>query len=84
LQNDSIEVAAWRSGLLAGHNFLLGKVFFSQQIGLYLYNRTPYYDRIYHRWTLRYLMNDKLLIGLGFKAHRHVADFFDLRVMYRL
>ena len=83
LQVDSIDVVAWRAGLLAGHNFLLGKFFFSQQLGVYLYNRTPYYDRIYHRWTLRYLVNNRTLVGLGFKAHRHVADFFDLRVMYR-
>jgi hypothetical protein len=81
LEQDSINATALRAGLLAGHNFLLGKFFFSQQLGLYIVNQSPYYNRLYHRWALRYLVSDKVMVGVGFKAHRHVADFFDVRLV---
>lgn len=83
LQKDSVFGSASRAGLLAGHNFLLGKFFFSQQLGVYLLNRTPYYDRIYHRWTLHYQMNKHWVTGFGLKAHRQVAEFIDLRLLYK-
>ncbi|TDH19736.1 hypothetical protein EXU57_22815 [Segetibacter sp. 3557_3] len=84
LKSDSLTASAVRGGILAGHNFLLGRFFFGQQLGVYLYNQTPYYNRLYHRWTLRYLLRENLSAGIGLKVHRHIADFIDLRVMYRL
>ncbi len=83
LQKDSIFGYAGRAGLLAGHDFLLGRFFFSQQAGVYLLNRTPYYNRIYHRWALRYQLNRHWLAGFALKAHRQVAEFIDLRVFYK-
>lgn len=50
IKRDSIRASAVRSGLLIGHEFLLGKFLFSQRLGVYVFNQTPYYDRIYHRW----------------------------------
>ncbi|MDB5192331.1 MAG: hypothetical protein JWQ96_1894 [Segetibacter sp.] len=49
LQVDSIQGSAYRAGLLGGHEFLLGRFFFSQQLGVYLYKLNPYFDRLYHR-----------------------------------
>ena len=82
IKRDSIDASSLRAGLLAGHEFLLGKFIFTQRVGVYIFDQTPYYDRIYHRWGLHYFINKHLGIGLPVKAHRHVADFVDLRVTY--
>jgi hypothetical protein len=83
LQKDTVDGSALRAGLLVGHDFLLGKFFFTQQLGLYLLNKTPYYNRIYHRWALRYQFNKRWFAGIGLKAHLQVADFIDARLLYR-
>ena len=82
LKRDSIDASSLRAGLLIGHEFLLGKFVFSQRLGVYIYNQTPYYDPIYHRWGIHYFMNKHLGIGMQLKAHKHVADFVDLRITY--
>lgn len=82
LKRDSIDASALRAGLLIGHEFLLGKFVFSQRLGIYIFNQTPYYDLIYHRWGIHYFMNKHLGVGMQLKAHRHVADFVDLRITY--
>ena len=82
LKKDSINASPLKAGLLAGHEFILGRFLFSQQLGLYLFDQTPYYDKLYHRWGLHYRAGDHLGIGFRLKAHRHVADFVDVRVVY--
>lgn len=82
LKRDSIDASALRAGLLLGHEFLLGKFSFSQRLGVYIFNQTPYHDQIYHRWGIHYFMNKHLGIGMQLKAHKHVADFVDLRITY--
>ena len=82
LKRDSINASDLRAGLLIGHEFLLGKFSFSQRLGVYIFNQTPYYDQIYHRWGIHYFMNKHLGIGMQLKAHKHVADFVDLRITY--
>ncbi|HEX6168478.1 MAG TPA: acyloxyacyl hydrolase [Chitinophagaceae bacterium] len=82
LKRDSIDASSLRAGLLIGHEFLLGKFVFSQRLGVYVFNQTPYHDVIYHRWGIHYFMNSHLGIGMQLKAHRHVADFVDLRITY--
>jgi hypothetical protein len=84
LQKDSIHGSAYRAGILAGHDFLLGRFFFSQQLGVYIHNDNPYYSRLYHRWALRYGFRERWKAGFALNAHRQVADFIDLRLMYRL
>jgi Lipid A 3-O-deacylase (PagL) len=82
IKRDSLDASAIRAGILAGHEFLLGKFVFSQKLGIYAFDETPYYDRIYHRWGIHYFMNKQLGIGIQLKAHKHVADFVDLRLTY--
>jgi hypothetical protein len=84
LQKDSINGSAYRAGILAGHDFLLGRFFFSQQLGVYIHNNNPYFNRLYHRWALRYRFREKWMLGFALNAHRQVADFIDVRLMYRL
>jgi hypothetical protein len=82
LKRDTIDASAVRAGVALGHQFILGKFRFSQQLGVYVFDQTPYYDRIYHRWGLHYMVNQRWGVGFNLRAHRHVADFIDLRISY--
>jgi hypothetical protein len=74
--------SAVRSGILIGHEFLLGKFIFSQRIGIYIINSTDYFTTIYHRWGFQYRFNKYWGVGFNLQAHKHVADFIDLRLVY--
>ena len=76
--NSFIQAAA-----LVGHELWLGKVIFGQQLGIYYFNDYRINDDIYQRYYLTYNFVNKLHVGFGLKAHRHVADFFDLRIGYQ-
>lgn len=82
LEKDSIDASHIRLGLLAGHEFLLGKIIFSQRVGYYLFNQTPYYDRFYHRWGIQYRFNEHWSTGINLQAHKQVAEFVDVRLTY--
>jgi hypothetical protein len=82
LEQENIEASAIKAGLSAGHEFILGKFLFSQRLGIYVFDETPYYDLLFHRWGLQYRLNKQLGIGFNLQAHRHVADYVDLRVSY--
>lgn len=72
-----------QAGALLGHEFWLGKVTFSQHLGVYFVNDYRINDNLYQRYTLTYQFSKHLSAGIGIKAHRHVADFFDIRLGYR-
>lgn len=69
-----------RLGLLAGHEFKIGKFRFSQQLGVYAYSPQKAKDPVYQRWGLEFLVYKGAYVGTNLKAHRHVADFMDLRL----
>lgn len=79
IERDSLDVDYQRGSLLFGHEFLLGRFVFSQQLGVYLYD--PYHrnDPVYQRYGLNFKVSKKFFIGINLKAHRHIADFMDLR-----
>lgn len=70
------------AGLLAGHEFLLGRFIFSQELGYYLFKPKPLDYGFYHRWGLSYYLNRHVLLGVNLKAHRQVAHFLDFRISY--
>lgn len=70
----------FRGGLLAGHELRIGRIHFSQQLGVYLYAPFPAMDPVYQRYGLEYHTAKKIFFGVNLKAHRHVADFFDARI----
>ncbi|MEO6613467.1 MAG: acyloxyacyl hydrolase [Chitinophagaceae bacterium] len=70
--------------LQVGHEFLLNKIIFSQQAGIYITHYPSFYKCIYHRWGLRYRVNSRLYAGFNMKAHKYTADFIDLRIQYKL
>lgn len=69
-------------GAMVGHEFLWGKYIFSQQVGIYLFDPTPFYPAWYHRWGLYYVINDKFITGINLKAHKQVANYVDVRLIY--
>lgn len=63
-----------------GHEFILGKFLFSQQIGVYIFKRFAPADAFFHRWGLVYRFSKNLNGGINLKVHRHIADFLDFRI----
>lgn len=69
-----------KASIAIGHEFLLGKFIFSQQIGFYVYRPYKVGDDVYQRYGLIYRATNWFLLGINLKAHRHVANFIDLRI----
>ena len=62
------------------HEFWLGKVTFGQYLGAYVYDDFPVNDWWFHRWELDFQITSFLYAGFGLKAHRHIADYLDLKI----
>lgn len=82
LRRDDLDASPVKAGVLLGHEFLLGRFQFSQRLGVYAFDQTPYYDRIFHRWGLQYQISSNFSTGFNLLAHSHVAEFVDLRLVY--
>ena len=82
LKLDSIDGSPIRAGIFFGHEFLLGKFLFSQRIGVYIFDQSPYFDPLYHRWGIQYQSKKHWGFGFNLLAHKQVADFVDVRVIY--
>ncbi|WP_245905084.1 acyloxyacyl hydrolase [Pontibacter mucosus] len=72
-----------RGAMLAGHEFYIGRFRFNQMLGIYVYSPHKARDPVYQRWGLEYHTARGLYFGINLKAHRHVADFLDVRVGWR-
>ena len=80
--------SAWKGALLAGPELLIGSVRFGVLFGGYVFNPSREVeiaplretDIVYQRYQLMYRFGDHLLVAYTLKAHRHVADAFDIRV----
>jgi hypothetical protein len=72
------------SGIAVGHEFLLGRFVFAQQLGIYPTDYGPYYNLLYHRWSLWRRINRHLGLGMSLKAHGQVANFADARLIYTI
>ena len=68
--------------LFIGHEFLLNRIIFSQNIGLYITPHPSYNSNVFVRLGLRYKIDNHWQIGANLKAHSDEADFFDVRLLY--
>ncbi len=82
IDQENRDVSFLQASALLGHEFWLGRVTFSQQLGIYYFNQYRINNDVYQRYTLNYNFNKHIFAGFSVKAHGHVADFFDLRVGY--
>lgn len=71
------------AGVHAGHAFLLGRITLDQQVGVYVFNQTSYFKKMYFRFGLNYRFTKHWCVGANLKSHTDNADFADGRVMYR-
>lgn len=71
-------------GVGIGHEFILGRFLFSQQLNYYLLQPDNLPWNFYHRWGLTYCLTQHLQIGVNLKAHAQVAHFLDLRFAYNI
>ncbi len=83
LQDEEENKSFQRGALLAGHELRIGRIRFSQQLGIYVYAPHKARDPVYQRWGLEYHSGGRMFYGINLKAHRHVADFVDIRVGMR-
>lgn len=84
LEKDKLNLSSVRGGSSGGYALMLGKFNFSQQIGVYWFNQTPYFSNMYHRHQLTYTASPKWVVGISLKAHAHVSNFMDFRIGYKL
>lgn len=70
--------------LLMGHEFLLGRFVFSQQIGVYIYKQFHPTPGWYQRYGLHWYPLENFSIGTNIKVHGHVAEFLDARIGYAI
>lgn len=80
IEDLSPELDHKRASLLIGHEFWIGKLIFSQQAGIYIYDKVKQDTWWYHRWGLTYNFTRNVFVGISFKAHLADADFIDFRV----
>jgi len=71
-----------RAAVTVGQDFLLGKVAFSQLLGIYFYS--PYEPRkpVYQKYEMTYEFTPKLAAGGFLKAHLQVAEMMGLCFSY--
>ncbi|MCS7017489.1 MAG: acyloxyacyl hydrolase [Cytophagales bacterium] len=71
-----------RAGILLGHELLVGRFGFAQQLGIYIYAPYKAMHPVYQRYELTYKAPNGIFGGLNLKAHTRTADFMDIRVGY--
>lgn len=80
LQGEANPISAWKGALLVGPELVVGPVRCGLLLGGYAFNPSRRTDAIYQRYQLLYSLSKHLVVGTSLKAHRHVADVFDLRL----
>lgn len=82
-----VENSRWEALLPApfvAHHFLFGKIDFSQRMAFYTRKPPSYHEHsFYQRYILQYRIRNDLNMGIGLKAHGHVAENIDIRLGWR-
>lgn len=82
-----VENSRWESFMPApfmAHHFLFGRIDFSQRIAIYSRKPNLYNDNLlYQRYILTYPAWRNWSLGVGLKAHGHVAENIEFRLGWR-
>lgn len=70
--------------LSSGYEHTLGKFSLTFDLGLYLRNPDRAKDVLYQRYGAKIHIFKGFFAGINLKAHRHYAEFFDIRMGVRL
>lgn len=66
------------------HHFLFGKIDFSQRMALYTHKPYGYNNyNFYQRYVLGYKVLNQMTLGIGLKAHGHIAEHMDFRIGWK-
>lgn len=76
---ENLNKTAFRIGLSAGHEFVMGRFRFSQKLGFYALDELNLHNFLYHKWGLMYINKKGWLAGFELKAHRHIAEYAVLK-----
>jgi hypothetical protein len=72
----------FRLGFSGIYSLNFGKISFLMQMGGYAFTQHKDQGYIYHRFTTRYQMGERLFINLGLKTHYAVADYVEFGAGY--
>lgn len=75
-----LNLAHQNAGFGIQHGFVLGKFSLTQAYMVYLFNEKPNHAVAYQRYGIFYHFIPTVYVGGTLKAHRHVADIFDIRL----
>jgi hypothetical protein len=73
-----------RFAITAGQDFYLGRIVFSQYLGIYLYSPYKAKDPVYQKYELAYRILPDFLLGAYLKAHTSDAELFGFSANYIL
>ena len=77
--NPEKDVYPLRVSVLGGIEFLMGRVIFSVQMGVYFYRPFAEKDDMYQRYGLVYNLFGNFYAGINFKSYRNSADHLSLK-----
>jgi hypothetical protein len=81
---EEMQVDYKRFALLAGQDFILGKITFSQNLGFYLYSPYKAKNFFYEKYELLYSINSKLSFGMFVKSHAIDAELMGFALNYSI
>ena len=70
----------WSIAPLFGNEFVLGKLKFGQQLGIYLVQNKRAPNSLLQQYYLRYLASERISTGITLKAHGRVADYLSIQL----
>ncbi|WP_462280303.1 acyloxyacyl hydrolase [Salinivirga cyanobacteriivorans] len=74
LNRNQIDKDFQRLAIITGHTANFGKLSFVTDLGWYIYSPYKAMDPVYQHYRLTYNFGKKWFLGVGLKAHRHVAE----------
>jgi hypothetical protein len=81
--SDTDNKEKWSIAPLFGNEFLLGRLGFGQQLGIYVIQGDQAPNLLLQNYYLRYNFNSGMIAGINLKAHGRVADFLSIQVGFK-
>lgn len=80
MRRENVDKSPWKGSVSGGYELLINRVRFTIHLGAYVFNPSGDIDPVYQRYGIFYRFGKHLMVGSTLKAHRHVADVFDVRI----
>ena len=80
IQQEQKDISHHKGSLFLGHDLLLGRFIFFQQLGWYYYKPYQGHAALYQRYGIHFNISKSFFAGVSLKSHGDVADFLDARI----